>query len=69
MLSGALLEREIWEGKLRRLGAEPLAGKTALNTAEWWMKPGLHPFTVPVEDDGRCEFWAIERLCRSLAPT
>ena len=47
---------------LRELGAEPLAGKTPLNTAEWWRRPDKPPFTVPVENDGRCDFWAFRRI-------
>jgi hypothetical protein len=39
-------------------------GKGPLNTAEWWIgKNG--PFTVPVEGDDQCEFWALDRICRA----
>ena len=62
MLRGRFLERPVWEPMLRSLGAEPLAGLTPLNTAEWWRRPGKPPFTVPVEDDGRCDFWAFRRV-------
>lgn len=56
------LPREQWEAKLRRMGCRPLEGLGPLNTAEWWIGPrGV--FTVPVEKDGTCEFWAIQRLC------
>lgn len=60
------LSRRQWEAKLRAAGAEPLEGKTALNTAEWWRVPKRPPFVVPVEDDGRAEFWAIQKLLSQL---
>lgn len=51
-----------WEAKLHRMNCQTLEGLTKLNTAEWWKGPrGV--FTVPVEEDGSCEFWAIQRLC------
>jgi hypothetical protein len=54
------LPRHQWEEKLRRGGCAPLEGKGRLNTAEWWKGPrGV--FTVPVEEDGTCDFWAIQR--------
>lgn len=63
MIANRLLTRKEWEAKLRRYGCEPLPGKGPLNTAEWWHRPGNPPFTVPIEDDeGQCEFWAIQRL-------
>ncbi|MGU3387318.1 hypothetical protein ACLBYG_22600 [Methylobacterium sp. D53M] len=38
-----------------------MQGLGPLNTAEWWKGPrGV--FTVPVEGDGVCDFWAIQRL-------
>ena len=55
------LLRYQWERKLRSWGCEPLQGLGRLNTAEWWKGPrGV--FTVPVEDNGSCEFWAIKQL-------
>lgn len=51
---------------MKGIGAEPLKGKGKLNTAEWWRIPGNPPFTVPVEDDGTAEFWAIQKLCEDL---
>lgn len=55
------LPRPQWEAKLRSAGCAPLEGKGPLNTAEWWKGPrGV--FTVPTEDDGTCDFWAIQRL-------
>jgi hypothetical protein len=62
MLRGRFLERSEWEPKLRSLGAAPLEGQSKLNTAEWWKRPNHPPFTVPVEDDGRCDFWAFRRI-------
>lgn len=62
MLRGRFLDRPTWERMLRALGAAPLAGMTPLNTAEWWRRPGQPPFTVPVEDDGSCDFWAFRRV-------
>ncbi len=45
-------------------GCEPLPGKGRLNTAEWWCRPSKGPpFTVPVEEDGRSDFRAIQRIC------
>lgn len=64
MIGHKFLSRPQWEEKLRNIGAEPLPGKGSLNSAEWWRLPGKPPFTVPVEDDGRCEFWAIQKLCK-----
>jgi hypothetical protein len=57
------LTRAQWERKLRRHGFQPLEGKGSLNTAEWWRRPGEFPVTVPVEPDGRADFWAIQKLC------
>ena len=66
MLFGRYLSRPQWEKKLRAAtGAEPLEGKTGLNTAEWWRTPGRPPFTVPTEPDGRIEFWAFQRICQA----
>jgi hypothetical protein len=62
MLPGRFVDRPTWERMLRELGAEPLAGKAPLNTAEWWRRPGHPPFTLPVEDDGKCDFWAFRRI-------
>jgi hypothetical protein len=57
--------RRLWEAKLRRWQCQPLEGKGPLNTAEWWRGPnGL--FTVPVETDGSCEFWALQKLCETF---
>ena len=50
MIRSRWLERSEWEAKLRRNGCEPLPGKGP-------------PFTVPVEDDGRSDFWAVQRIC------
>lgn len=60
------LSRPQWESKLKKLGAEPLHGKGQLNTAEWWKAPGLGPFTVPVEADGGCDYWALQQICQAL---
>ena len=64
MIRSRWLSRAQWEKKLRQIGAEPLVGTGRLNTAEWWKRPNKPPFTVPVEDDGRADFWAIDRLCK-----
>lgn len=64
MLRNKFLQRHEWEAKLRRNGCKPLSGKPKLATAEWWEAPGNQPFTVPVEEDGRSEFWAIDRLLK-----
>ena len=66
MIGRKFLSRPQWEKKLRSIGAVPLEGKGELNTAEWWRLPNKPPFTVPREDDGTCELWAIKRLCREL---
>ena len=63
------LRRDQWEAKLRRLGASPLEGTGPLNTAEWWKGTDGCPFTVPVEADSSCEFWAIQRICQRLGDT
>jgi len=62
MLAVRFLHRHEWEAKLRSYGCEPLVGKGALNTAEWWRMPWGQLFTVPIESDGRCDEWAIHRL-------
>ena len=54
--------RALWEAKLRSLGAEPLSGRGRLNSAEWWRRPGRPPFTVPLEEDGECDFWALQKI-------
>jgi hypothetical protein len=67
VIANRLLSREEWEAKLRRWHCRPLEGKGPLNTAEWWIgsKGGL--FTVPIEgEDDRCEFWALQRICRDF---
>ena len=65
MIANRLLSRKEWEAKLRRWKCKPLEGKGQLNTAEWWIGTQGGPFTVPVEgDDDRCEFWALQRICR-----
>lgn len=57
------LSRQQWEAKLRRWGCTRLEGAGELNTAEFWRGPnGGYPFTVPVEDDGSCDFWAIQQI-------
>jgi len=55
------LPRHQWEDKLRRMGFRPAEGLTKLNTAEWWIGP-RGPFTIPVEKDGSCDFWRLQRL-------
>jgi hypothetical protein len=60
------LSRAQWEAKLRALGAEPLPGKTKLNTAEWWRVPAQPPFTLASETNGDLDFWAFQRLCQLL---
>lgn len=65
MIANRLLSRPEWEAKLRRWHCEPLQGKGPLNTAEWWKGHG-GPFTVPVEGDDQCEFWALQRICRAF---
>ena len=62
MLRGRYLDRPEWEAMLRKLGAAPAEGLGPLNTAEWWRRPGHMPFTVPTEEDGRCDFWAFRRV-------
>lgn len=62
MIAVRSLSRDEWEERLKRYRCEPLAGKGALNSAEWWKAPWGHPFTVPVDYDGTCDEWAIERL-------
>ncbi len=63
MIAVRLLHRTEWEARLRRrYDCKPLDGKGPLNTAEWWQTPWSHPFTVPVDSEGRCEEWALQRL-------
>ena len=63
----SFLTREEWEAALRDYGCKPLEGKGRLNTAEWWQMPwGGYLFTVPVDDEGRCERWALNRLIADI---
>ena len=62
MLRCRFLDRPEWEAMLQKLGAAPAKGLGPLNTAEWWRRPGHMPFTVPTEEDGRCDFWAFRRV-------
>lgn len=41
-----------------------MEGKGPLNTAEWWIGE-YGPFTVPIDEDGTCEFWALQRVCKA----
>jgi hypothetical protein len=67
VIANRLLSREEWEAKLRRWHCRPLEGKGPLNTAEWWIGSKGGPFTVPIEgEDDRCEFWALQRICRDF---
>ena len=69
MISVRFIPREEWEAELRRYGCEPLAGLTPLNTAEWWRWPWRPspPFTVPVDELGRCDAVSWHRLLADLA--
>lgn len=60
------LPRPQWEDKLKSLGATPLQGLGKLNTSEWWKVAGGFPFTVPVEPDGTCDYWALQKICQRL---
>ena len=51
MPSVRLLARDEWTARLQQVHCEPLAGKTALNTAEWWKSSWGFVFTVPVVND------------------
>ena len=63
----SLVPREEWEEALRDHGCEPLEGKGPLNTAEWWRMPwGGYPFTVSVDEEGRCDSWALNRLIADI---
>ncbi|MBL8550029.1 MAG: hypothetical protein JNJ73_08575 [Hyphomonadaceae bacterium] len=44
--------RSEWEARLERYRCKPLAGKTKLNTAEWWRAEWGFIFTVPIDADG-----------------
>ncbi len=46
-----LLARAEWTARLHRVHCEPLAGKTRLNTAEWWKSRWGFVFMVPIEND------------------
>lgn len=64
MLGSRFLSRPQWEKKLTDIGAQRVQTGTFINTAEWWRCGDGLPFTVPVEDDGSCEFWAIQRILK-----
>lgn len=67
MIAVFMLPREAWDAMLRKQGHKPLEGKGPLNSAEWWITPWKHVFTVPIEtEDERCDKWAIERLLEVL---
>jgi hypothetical protein len=62
-----VVERAEWEAALLDYGCKPLEGKGGLNTAEWWQMPwGGYPFTVPVDEDGRCAKRALNRLIADI---
>lgn len=62
------IPRNTWEGTLRSYGCRPAEGLTALNTAEWWRWPwGGFPFTVPIDDDGYVDEWALTKLIAEMA--
>ena len=62
------ISRGEWERELCRYGCRPLEGTTKLNTAEWWRWPwGAYPFTVPVDEDGYCDYWAYQRILADMA--
>jgi hypothetical protein len=63
MISVRFLHRAEWQARLTdHYGCRPLTGKGKLNTAEWWQTSWGHPFTVPVDAEGRCDEWAVQRL-------
>ena len=66
MVLGRYLSRPQWEKILKAAGAEPAPYLGKLGSAEWWRLPGKFPFTVPVEDGGKAEFWAIQKLSEAL---
>jgi hypothetical protein len=66
VIANRLLNRAEWEAKLRLWKCKPLEGKGLLNTAEWWIGVRGGPFTVPVEGDDQCEFWALHRICEAF---
>jgi hypothetical protein len=66
MIAVRFLHREEWEPRLRRHGYKPLDGKGPLNTADWWITPSGRVFTVPCEEGGRCDEWAINKLILDL---
>lgn len=63
MIRSRFLDRDEWEAKLRRWGCEPAPQFGFLDTAEFWLGPNGMPFTVPCEDDGSCDFWAVREIC------
>lgn len=68
MIAVRLLQRDVWEKRLRSYGCCPLEGLAALNSAEWWRWPwGGTPFTGPVEAGGSMDEWAYQRIMRDLA--
>lgn len=66
MIGARFLRRDQWTPKLYELGCRPLPGKGRLNTAEWWQMENGYPFTVPIEADGTCDFWAFQKLREQL---
>ena len=67
MIAVRVLHREEWEADLRSYDCKPLEGLTKLNTAEWWQYPWGHPFTVPCDETGLCEYWAYNQLIADMA--
>jgi hypothetical protein len=62
MLDGRFLPRPVWEDKLRAIGAVRVQDGTTFSSAEAWKRGKGLPFMVPVEDNGDCEFWALQRI-------
>lgn len=68
MTAVRLLHRVEWEAKLRARECRPCAeGQSRkLQTAEWWYSPRLGVFTVPIDQEGRCDQWSLAALLAYL---
>ncbi len=68
MISARIIGRDVWEKTLIGYGCYPQPGLTPLNTAEWWRWPfpGA-PFTVPADEDGNMDHWALQRIIADMA--
>lgn len=68
MIAPRLIPREEWEIQLRQLNCQRVFGKHVgvLESAEVWENEHKRWFTVPVEENGSVDKWALDRLLQQI---